>query len=617
MPGLNKFVKILPSLYRMGTESVYAFVPDGEKKTADEMEATEVYRQGGTFIYLRYPVETFYEQLLSVMEQMHDRATTLFVDNEGEYIQNWKKWDWFIGDGKLRTGRILSIYGYDILVPQNTTTEIDEEGIHFQCLRFGKRTTEECREAVLSWNGQIRFLFRVGKSFEQEAKIRYEMEVYDSNTRRNYITVCTTGEPRWEAGNRAGHTESGRPETEVGSAYCDEIWACANVCWEIDRETTFVFPKNTRLFISNYPPMEMKTCIFRFARGSKEYYPAISGSGRFLESADVTVGSKGFFRISKGDEMELVIAPEGYLGDRKRCAEVSALKVYAPFYAAEVEMEVECAVPVFPAANGRIRESVSKLLDRKLQKIGRPVYHRNIWCSNGTFETCISGQDIVWYNLHRAEKMFPEIALCHMKQELAHVVMADEFFMILDDGAKELFAVPYTIDRKRLDRAEGMGYPKDKCDRLMQYYPEGRTFLSEDSFRRGIEQAQCPYTEQIRAACHHYRISVEGREVVFSPDIWNEEGIILAAKKGKRYSVWELIEDAEAWSFPSEGKEAAQALLKKSCKAVQKPAWESVVRDPEWEGSIAAGAGIKQDGQGWLLALQATNGTVIFESICR
>lgn len=593
MSGLNKFVKISSSLYQLRTESAYAFLSDGEKKMPDEMEATELYKQGGTFIYLRYPVETFPEQLLSVVKQMHDRATTLFVDNEGEYIQNWEIWDWFIGDGKLRTGRILSIYGYDILVPINTPTEIDEEGIHFQCLRFGKRMTEECRDAVLSWNGGIRFWFWAGKVFEQEAKIRYEMEVYDSFTRKNHIVVCSTGEPRWEA-----------------------IWACANVCWEIGRETTFAFPKNTQLFITNYPPMEMETCIFRFARGTKEYYPAISGSGRFLENADTAVGSKGFFWISKGDKMELVIEPEGYLGDRKRCAEVSALKVYAPFYAAEVEMEVECAVPVFPVANDRIRQSVSKLLDRKLQRIGWPVYHRNIWCSNGTFETCICGQDMIWYNLHRMEKMFPQIALCHMRQELARVVMADDFFVVLDDRARELFTVPYTIDRKRLNQAERMGYPKDKCDRLMQCYQEGRTFLSEDSFRRGIEQAQCPYTEQIRAACHHYRISVEGREVVFSPDVWEEEGIVLAVKKGKRYSVWELVEDAEAWSFPSEGKETAQALLKKSCGAVQKASWESVVRDPEWEGSMIACAGTKQDGKGWLLALQA-NGTAIFESINR
>lgn len=445
----------------------------------------------------------------------------------------------------------------------------------------------------MSWNGEIRFLFWAGKAFGQEAKIRYEMEVYDSLTRRNHIVVCSTGEPRWDA-----------------------IWACANVCWEIDKETTFTFPQNTQLFITNFPAMEMETCIFRFARGTKEYYPTISGSGRFLENADTAVGSKGFFRISKGDEMELVIEPEGYLGDRRQCAEVSALKVYAPFYAAEIEMEVECVVLVFPVANDRIRQLVSKLLDRKLQKIGRPVYHRNIWCSNGTFETCFCGQDMIWYNLHRMEKMFPEIALCHMRQELAHVVMADEFFMILDDRARELFTVPYTIDRKRLNQAERMGYPKEQCDRLIQYYQEGQTFLSEDSFRRGVEQAQCSYTEQIRAACHHYRISVEGREVIFSPDVWEEEGIVLAVKKGKRYSVWELVEDAEAWSFPSEGKEAAQALLKKSCGAVQKAAWESVVRDPEWEGSMIACAGTKQDSEGWLLALQA-NGMAIFESINR
>ena len=66
MQQIGMFVRILPSLYRLGREAVYACLPEGEESSAQELEALEIYRQGGTFLYLRYPVESHQRMLVSL-----------------------------------------------------------------------------------------------------------------------------------------------------------------------------------------------------------------------------------------------------------------------------------------------------------------------------------------------------------------------------------------------------------------------------------------------------------------------------------------------------------------------------------------------------------------------
>lgn len=593
MQQLNTFTKISESLYQLGTEPVYVYLPEECQGTGDEAEALDLYRRGAVFVYLRYAVDVFTKELGSLAEAVYGRATTLFVDNQGEYTQNWKTWNWFAGGVKYGQSRLLSLHGYDVLIPQNASLEADEEGIHIPVARFGKKRTEKCREAVLAWNGRFRCILLAGDIFREEAQIRYVGETYGNRGRKVRRFVYPTGEPRWEPA---------------------EIEVEVNLCWTGQEKSSFIFPEHTRLSFATYPPVEMETCMLRFTRGIEEYYPVMSGTGSFVDSADVAVGSKGFFRIAKGDKVEVLIVPKGYIGAEELSVEVSALRVHAPFYASGMELELDHAVPVFPGEGSELGNFVRKRLDRKLREIGVPVYHKDIWFGRGMFACCFLDRNILWYSLYAAEETFPGISLCHVERKLAHVLLSDEYFLALDHHATDVFTIPYTIDPERIRYAAKIGYPEDRCERLAKCYPAGQTFLEESTFRQAVAQAGCPYTEEIRAACHHYRVSVNDREISFPPEEWREQGIFLVIKKGRSYSVSELAEDAETWSFPSEDIEAEQTLLKKICEEKRATAWEPVVGNPEWEGSIVVCTGKKQDGWNWLLALQTKTGEVVFDN---
>lgn len=592
MQQLKSFIKISESLYQLGTEPVYVYLPEKCQRTGDEAEALDLYRRGAVFVYLRYAVDVFTKQLGLLVEAVYGRATTLFVDNQGEYAQNWDTWNWSVGDVKYGQSRLLSFYGYDVLIPQNALFTVDEEGIHIPVVRLGKKRTEKCREAVLSWNGQFRCILQAGDVFREEVQIRYVGELYGNREKMVRRFVYPTGEPRW------------KPE---------EIEVEVNLCWTGEEKAAFIFPENVCLSFSTYPPVKMETCMLRFTRGIGEYYLVMSGKGSFLDDADVAVGSKGIFRITKGDKVEVVIVPEGYIGTEDLSVEVSALRLHAPFYASGVELEPDHAVPVFPGEGSGLGNFVRKRLDRKLQEIGVPVYHKDIWFGRGMFDCCFLDRNILWYSLYAAEETFPGISLCHVEQKLAHVLLSDEYFAVLDHHAIDAFTVPYTIDSQRIRCAEQMGYPGDRCERLAKCYPAGQTFLEESTFRQAVGQAGCPYTEEIRAACHHYRVPVNGREISFPPEGWKEQGIFLVIKKGRSNSVSEWAEDAEIWGFPSEDIEAEQTLLKKICGEKRAAAWKPVVGNPEWEGSIVVCTGKEQDGWNWLLALQAKTGEVVFD----
>lgn len=627
MQRMSMFDRIGPSLYQMGEEPAYVYLPDVEEKPIDraamagdrdvrqEMSGEELCRQGGLFVYLRYPVERFDERMLSIAAKYHGSATTLFLDNDSGYLQNWEVWRWSLQDAGLKNSRILSLCGYHLLVPRRTSVEVDEEGIHFQKLLFGREETEECREGVLSWDGRIRFVCRAGEAFMRETHIRYVLDDYDDFMHRNRVVLCDTGEPRLEAGAGAAYLTAGRQMGAPDAECSADFQVQADICWDINRETTFDFPANILLALSGYPTVEMETCSCRLARGIMQYYLAICGKGHFLEEGDVSVGWKGFFRIRRGDRVEVVIRPEGYLGEGKGCADVSMLDIQAPFYAAGIEMGGDLQVPVFPAKNDRISQTAKKKLGKRVQKIGTPVYHRNVWFSDGCCEACIWKQDILWYNLYGTKRGVPGIALCHPGGELAQALTMEESFVVLDHRARRFLTIPYTVDKETLARAVQMGYPREKRELLMKHYPRGQVFLGEESFRRGIRQADCPYTEQIGRACQHYRVFVEGQEVEFAPELWEEQRILLAVKQGRAHSLQDLIEDVEAWNFPSENRETAQRFLLKICAKAQETVQESVVRNPGWEGSFIVSAGTGTGETPWLLALEAKTGAAVFEKI--
>ena len=108
MQQLNTFRKISGSLYQLGLEPVYVYLPEECQGTGSEAEALDLYRRGAVFVYLRYLVDVFTEELVSLAEAVYGRATTLFVDNQGEYAQNWDTWNWSVGDVKYGQSRLLS-----------------------------------------------------------------------------------------------------------------------------------------------------------------------------------------------------------------------------------------------------------------------------------------------------------------------------------------------------------------------------------------------------------------------------------------------------------------------------------------------------------------------------
>lgn len=592
MQQVETFVRILPSLYRLGREAVYACLPEGEGRPAQEMDALEIYRQGGTFLYLRYPIEPHQGMLVSLAESFLKRPAFLFVNNEGDYARHWEMQGWYISNDRMLQAGIVTVYGFRIFVPWDCKVKAEAEGISFERVRFGKKELEECEDGFFSWDGEFRFLIHAREHFWQEAQIRYELDGYDSLTKRRLSVLCRTKEPRW--GAERYDEENVMPDAPIKAA----------VCWNIQKETRFMVPSHMDIGITGFPPVRMETLSFRFAKGTEEYFLAPFGEGVFLTDGDVPVGEKGFFKIRRGDRMEMVIAAEGYLGRRLLCAEVSMLKIHAPFYAAGTELEVCTSLPVVPPREERAGEEVERFRLRKMQEGCRLAYHRDVSFNAEKFEMCVCGRDILWFNLCGTERKMPGIALCGTGTALSQAIVSDEFFVVLDHRDSGLFTIPYTIDEAGLARAEQTGYPSEECARLARFYPKGQIFLSEQSFRQGIDRAACSYQAQLQDACHHFRINQSGRDFSFAPKTWEAQAISLVVKKGKSFSVTELAQDSKRWNLWSKEKEGTQQILIQICAEAQESPWEPVFTGREWEGSIVIYGKAQSGEQSKFLVLQ-------------
>lgn len=573
MQQIIEYTRILPSLYRLGMTNAYAYLP--EEETADivqEISALAIYERCGTFIYLCRPMEDHQQRLVKLMENFVRRPTVIFLNNQGDYAGHWKMQKWYVKEGRMAQTGILRMCGFRMLFPGLAKVEAAAEGMHIEQARFGRNETAACKAAVLSWDGKLHFLVHAGQCFRRETQIRYELDGYDTLTRRWLPVVCEAGNLWWDRENgRQGDTE---------------IWAQAEVSWDNGGATMLTFPEQTILHIADFPGIRMRELFFRFARGTESFYLAPFGRGEFVENADVHIDGMGFFRIYSGSGVELSIRPEGYLGERGICAEISLVHICAPFYGAGIEKETVAALPVLPMNTGEGKKRAKRLFDRKMRECSRLAYHRNAGFAERGFETCLRGREILWVNLYGTERKVPGIALCRPGPELTQIVTTDEFFVLLSGQDRHLFAIPYTINAKRLKRAAEMGYPERECSRLAAYYPVGRIFLSEASFRQGIGLAGCAYAPQLQGACHHFQMTAAGEDYRFAPDTWEEEGIFLLIKKGKSYSVRELAEAPILWDLWTEDKEWERCLLEEICQDAEQVPGGEAFGQRDWEGSM-------------------------------
>lgn len=599
MQQVTVFVKISPSLYRLEGEAVYAYLP--EEKADIKMNAEDIYHDGGTFVYLRYSVEKHKELLAPFVEKLRTRPTILFLENDGDYTGHWGMWRLYLQGSRMRQTGIVFLYGFRILIAGGSETEVSREGIRFTDVSFGRKEPEICREVDFAWNGRFRFQVRAGEAFLREAQIRYELDGYDGFTKRYLSVVCRADTPRWD----------------ITKAEDNTLWAQADVFWDIGKEAVFMFPPDTVLDLTGFPPVRMEALALRFAAGTEEYYLAPYGKGFFMEDAFVKMGDKGICRIRRGDRMQLSVMPEGYLGEQGLYAEVSMLNVYTPLYAAGVELELNTPVPVLPAEDITGKREVERFLKEKLQSGSRLSYHKDLCLSGDKFEMCVCGREMLWLNLFGEEKKVPGIALCHVSIALAQAITADAFFAVLDGQDIELFDVPYTIDEENLASAVEAGYPEEECTRLGNFYPRGRILLGEGAFRQAIENADCTYAESVRRACHHFQVSAGEGHFSFLPKDWSNDQTILTVKKGTKLSVAELANDIGAWSFRPGQTGEAQWLLQEIGGRAQGTAWEDAFLKPEWEGSIVISGNGEANKTIRLLILQAGKNTVIFDTIER
>lgn len=599
MQQVIMFIKILPSLYRMEGEAVYAYLPEESKNADMQMNAEDIFQDGGTFVYLRYSIEEHKELLATFVGKLQTRPTLLFLENDGDYTGHWKMWELYLQGNRMRQTGILFLYGFRLLFAGGCGVEVNREGIRFMDVYFGKKEPEACLEMNFSWDGRFRFLVHAGEFFLRDAQIRYELDGYDDFTQRYLFVVCRTETPRWDI-----------TKTEDGV-----LWAKADIFWDIGKETAFTFPTDTVIDLLGFPMVRMETLAFRFAAGTEEYYLAPYGKGVFLEDADVKMGDKGICRIRGGDRMQLSVMPEGYLGKQGLCAEVSMLNIYTPLFAAGVELEITTSVPVLPAKDVMGERAVERFLSEKLQRGSRLAYRKDICMSGDKFELCVCGREILWFNLFGKERNVPEIALCHVRLELAQAMTADAFFAVLDGRDTELFDVPYTIDKEHIISAAKAGYPEEECRRLMDYYSKGRIFLGESSFRQAVENADCAYAEAIRRTCHHFQVCDGEEHFSFLPEDWTDKETVFVIKKGTESSVTELTCDVDTWSFRPGQTGIAQKLLKKVSDKAQGAAWEDAFLNPGWEGSIVINRNREPDGTIRLLILQAGESTVICGAI--
>lgn len=599
MQQITVFVRILPSLYRLETQAVYAYLPENGEKADAQLEAEDIYHRGGTFIYLRRTIEEHKELLVDFVEKLRTRPAILFLDNDGNYARHWIMWSLYLKDGRIRQTGIVFLYGFRILIADGSEVEADQEGIRFVDVSFGRRGTEPCKEVTFSWDGRFRFLIHAGESFLQEAQIRYELDGYDSLTQRYLSVICRTGMPQWDTKEQSDNIP----------------WAQADIFWDIDKETGFTFPENTLLSITGFPEVKMESLTFRFAAGTEDHYLAPYGRGIFLEDADVKMGEKGICRIRQCDRMQMSVVPEGYLGEQGLCAEVSMLKFGPSLFAAGIELEMATSVPVLPLEGDEGRPAVEQFLNRKLREGTRLAYSKDVCLGGDKFEICIAGREVLWFNLHGQEINVPGIALCHVDRELVQAIIADSFFVVLDGQDKDLFEVPYTIDDTHLTCAMQAGYSEEECSRLLRCYPKGRIFLSESTFRQAIENADCNYEETIKQACHHFQVSAGEHHFSFLPEDWPAEKTIFLIKTGMVFCVADLADDTDMWSFRPGQTQDAQQLIKEIGDKAQGTAWEDAFLRPEWEGSIVIKGREEPSGQIRLLILQAGKNTVIFGTI--
>ncbi len=591
MQQIIEYTRILPSLYQLGMTNAYAYLPE-EGKAADivrEISALAIYERCGTFIYLCRSMEDRQQRLVTLMENFVRRPTVIFLDNQGDYAGHWKMQKWYVKEGRMAQTGLLRICGFRMLFPGLVKVEAAAEGIHIEQARFGKNEAEACKAAVLSWDGKLHFLVHAGQCFRREAQIRYELDGYDTLTRRWLPVVCEAENLWWDS--------------ESGGQDDTEIWAQAEVTWDNGGAVMFTFPERTVLHIADFPGIRMRELFFRFAKGTESSYLAPFGRGEFVENADVHIDGKGFFRVYNGSGVELAIRPEGYLGGRGLCAEIPLLQICASFYGAGIEKMTEASLPVLPMKEGEGRKRAGRLFDRKIREGSRLAYHRNAWFAERGFETCLRGREILWVNLYGTERKVPGIALCRPALELTQIVTTDEFFVLLSGQDRHLFAIPYTINAKRLKRAAETGYPERECSRLAAYYPAGQIFLGEDSFRQGVELAGCAYAPQLKGACHHFRMTAAGEEYRFAPDTWDEEGIFLLIKKGKRHSVRELAEAPILWDLWTKDKERERRLLEEICQDAEEVSGGEALVQRDWEGSMVIFDRKHPDGERRILLL--------------
>lgn len=604
MQQIGRFVEVLPSLYRLEGEAVYAFLQDDlpgcgadRPERIREITAWEIYERGGVFLYLRYPVLSHQRFLVPLTERFLKRPALLFVDNRGDYPKHWELQEWYVKDNRMEQAGIWSVCGFRVFVPGGCMARAGEGGISFCRLLFGKKDMQECEDAFFSWDGGFHFLIHGTGQFGREVQIRYELDGYDSFTRRRLCMISRAEPLRWDAeghGKKAEHEE-----TDFGAGVRGDLF------WDSEKETSFVCGEGVEFAVSDFPKARMNLLAFRFAKGTEGYYLAPYGNGVFVDGADVPVGDKGFFQVRQGDRLDVAVRAEGYLGGRGLCAEVSLLKVHSPFYAAGIEMEIRSFVPVLPALEDRGRFPAERLLGKKMEEGGRLAYRRDVRFHGQAFETCVWQREIYWMNLYGTKRRIPGIALCRMNPELSQALMADRFFVALDYRDSGLFAIPYTIDKARLLQAKELGYPLKECEKLLHCYPKGQIFLGEDSFRRGIEHSDCTYQDAVRQACHHFQFAQGQQDFIFPPDTWEGRKIVLVIKKGKIWSVTQLVKDPKRWSFRAKEKGETRKLLEEVCTEAKGTSLESVFTEAEWEGSIVV-YGRKEPGEGRkILALKA------------
>ncbi len=525
------FTRIFPSLYRLGDEAAYVYLPDGKEESAD---ALALWKQGGAFVYLRHNTKEAADLLCRFMGRLIRYPQILFLENDGPMIRHWNMFGWQIDNGRMAQPGILSLHGFEIVMAANLAVQATAEGLSMKCVRLGGGWRAESREAVFSWDGQLKFQI--------------------------------DAEPgKW--GDGAG------------------VWADVSLFWNQERRSAITYPAGTKVRIMNFQPINMASLRYYFVKGAEGWRLMPFGTGYFEGNGNGRMGRKGIFKIGQGDRAELLIEHGEPSGAGQACTGESAMKIHAPFYGAGIELEITSSLPILQGRGAAGEREAEQLSYQRIRESGTFVRHSGIRLYSGGFQACMYEDELLWFRLFGSGDV-PGVAICRPEKALAMTFASDEFFAVLDAGNTGAFAIPYTIDGSRLLEAEQEGYPARECACLKSRFPQGQTFLSELSFQKAIEDAKCSDTDILRQACHHFRVRAGQREFFFSPDSWKEKGIVLAIKRGRTFSLEELISDAGSWNFLPEDREAAAAALEEAGEKLQRTEWESVFTSADWEGAL-------------------------------